>query len=109
MIGACILVPSCASGTFFIWSAFFGTHWIAPAGLFVCTHSKPCRLVRYIMLQAVGAAVHAPSSPLVTVSSALPLPHLFFQPKPCSSRPAAAGSGPTHLDGACAPWALPKV
>ena len=47
-------------------------------------------------LRLLGVAVQAPSSPLVIVSSALPLPHLFFQPRPCSSIAAAAGSGPTQ-------------
>ncbi|MOA25654.1 hypothetical protein D3C78_1463930 [compost metagenome] len=52
--------------------------------------------------------VQAPSRPLVTVSSALPLPAEFFQPRPCSSTPVAAGSAPSLL-AEWAPWALPKV
>ena len=42
------------------------------------------------------------------VSPPLPVPKLFFQPRPCSSRPAASGSGPTW-DAGPAPWVLPKV
>ena len=33
------------------------------------------------------------------VSAPLPLPKVFFQPRPCSSMLAAAGSGPTYLLG----------
>ncbi len=42
------------------------------------------------------------------VSAPLPLPAAFFQPRPCSSRGAASGSGPMLL-GSAAPWVLPKV
>ena len=42
------------------------------------------------------------------VSPPLPLPYLFFQPKPCASRPAASGSTSTLVAGA-APCVLPKV
>ncbi|MNT07121.1 hypothetical protein D3C72_1418120 [compost metagenome] len=42
------------------------------------------------------------------VSPPLPVPKLFFQPKPWSSRPAASGSLPTFEAGP-APWVLPKV
>ena len=31
------------------------------------------------------------------VSSPLPVPNLFFQPRPCCSMGAASGSGPTYL------------
>ena len=43
------------------------------------------------------------------VSLPLPLPNLFFHPKPCSSRLAPSGSGPTCCAAAAAPWALPIV
>src|SRR5262249_19193428 len=109
MIGACRFDASCASGTWFAACPFAGTHWVAPAGLLVCTHSKAKRLLRYSEVHLTGLDDHAPSKPLVTVSPALPRPHLFCQPNPCSSTLAAAGSGPTHLDGSCAPCALPKV
>ena len=39
----------------------------------------------------------------------LPLPKLFFQPKPCSSTPAASGSRPMYWPGSAAPCVLPKV
>ena len=38
----------------------------------------------------------------------MPLPKLFFQPRPCCSIGAASGSGPRYL-GSTAPWVLPKV
>ncbi|OQA10469.1 MAG: hypothetical protein BWY67_01153 [Bacteroidetes bacterium ADurb.Bin397] len=43
------------------------------------------------------------------VYSPLPVPKVFFHPNPCSSNPAAAGSGPTYLPGSAAPWVFPKV
>src|ERR1700722_484897 len=109
IIGACRLLGSCASGTRFAAWSFAGVHWIAPAGLLVCTQSKAYRLSRYCIVKTVGLADHAPSRPLVTVSSPLPVPHEFCQPNPCCSMPAVAGAAPTHLEGSCAPWALPKV
>ena len=63
----------------------------------------------YCVVHAVGLTDHAPSRPLVIVSAPLPVPHWLVQPKPCSSIPAAAGSGPTQSAGAAAPCALPKV
>ena len=57
----------------------------------------------------MGLVVQAPSRPEEMVSSALPLPAEFFQPKPCCSMGAPSGSGPTNLLGSCAPWPLPKV
>ena len=47
--------------------------------------------------------------PLVIASRPLPLPKPFFQPKPCSSRDAPSGSGPTCSSGSAAPWVLPNV
>src|SRR5688500_11934546 len=99
MIGAWVLSGSCASGTRFAALLSLGIHWMAPAGLRVCTQSNLNRLSRYCVVQPTGLDVHAPSSPLVTVSPALPLPHLFFQPKPCASTASAAGSTPTHFAG----------
>ena len=52
--------------------------------------------------------VQAPSRPLVIVSLPVPVPVLFFQPRPWASRGAASGSGPTWL-AAAALWVLPKV
>ena len=48
------------------------------------------------------------SRPLVIVSLPLPVPSLFFQPRPCSSMGAASGSGPNSF-ALPAPWVLPKV
>ena len=56
----------------------------------------------------VGVAVHAPSIPLVIVSSALPLPNELFHPRPRSSIGAASGLGPT-CEGSPAPCALPNA
>ena len=49
------------------------------------------------------------SSPLVMASSPLPVPKVFLQPRPCSSRGAPSGSRPTYSDASAAPWVLPKV
>ena len=57
----------------------------------------------------MGVVVHAPSNPLEIVCSPFPDPKLFFQPRPCSSIAAAAGSGPTYSFGSAAPCVLPKV
>ena len=38
-----------------------------------------------------------------------PLPNVFLQPKPCSSRLVPSGSGPTCSGAGAAPWALPTV
>ena len=43
------------------------------------------------MSHFVGSLVQAPSSPLVIVSAPLPVPKVFFQPRPCSSTRAALG------------------
>ena len=109
MIGAWRFVGSKASGTRFFALGSSGIHWVAPAGLLVFTQLNLKRLSRYCMVQAVGLADQAPSRPLVMVSGPTPVPHLFSQPMPCFSTPSAAGSGPTHLPGSAAPWALPKV
>src|SRR5262245_33121859 len=93
----------CASGTRLAPLLSAGTHWVAPAWLFDWTQSNANRLSRYCEDHLVGVALHAHSRPLVTVSAALPLPHLFSQPKPCFSRLVVAGSAPTHLSGAYAP------
>src|SRR5664280_2512548 len=57
----------------------------------------------------MGVGVQAPSSPLEMVSSPLPVPKLFLQPRPMSWRGAASGSGPTYSLGSAAPWVLPNV
>ena len=43
--------------------------------------------------------VQAPSSPLVMVSSPLPVPKVFRHPSPCSASEAPSGSGPTYWCG----------
>jgi hypothetical protein len=61
------------------------------------------------LLQRVGVGLHVTSSPLVMVSRPLPVPNLFFQPRPCSSSGAPSGSGPTYSSASAAPWVLPNV
>ncbi len=89
-------------------SAPFATHWWAPAGLFWSSHSYLNRFSKKKLLHFVGVWVHVTSRPLVIASAPLPLPKLLFQPRPCSSMPAASGSAPTSL-ASPAPCVLPKV
>jgi hypothetical protein len=74
MVGACRFDGSWASGTVPSPAPSFGFHCFAPAGLVVSSHSYPKRLSRKPLSHVVGAVVHAPSSPLVSVSAPLPLP-----------------------------------
>src|SRR6185437_7294371 len=60
------------------------------------------------MLHLMGVGVHAPSRPLVMVSSPIPLPWLLTQPSPCWAMSAPSGSAPT-FDASPAPWHLPNV
>ena len=53
--------------------------------------------------------VQAPSKPDVMVFTPLPELKVFFQPNPCSSILAPAGSLPTYFPGSAAPCVLPKV
>src|SRR5207247_2166506 len=108
IVGACRFDGSWASGTVPWASGFLGVHWFAPAGLFVSSQSYLNRLSRNRLSHFVGSLVHAPSSPLVMVSSPLPVPKVFLQPRPCSSREAPSGSGPTY-SAPTAPWHLPTV
>src|SRR4249920_3336128 len=103
MNGACFFDGSCASGTVPAPAPALGFHWCAPAGLFVNSHSKPKRFSKKLLLHFVGVVVQAPSRPLVIVFTPLPLPNEFFQPRPCSSILAAAGSRPTYLSASAAP------
>ena len=58
-----------------IWtSAGDGVHCFAPAGLSVSSHSYSKRCARKPLSHVVGSVVQAPSSPLVTVSTPLPVP-----------------------------------
>lgn len=97
--GAWLTPSRWASGTVPAAAPSLGCHCNAPAGLRVCSHSKANRLARYIIDHWVGVAVHAPSSPDVTVSSALPLPQVFFQPKPCSTIDLGVGVGAHKATG----------
>src|SRR6266567_110503 len=106
MVGKRFLEGSCASGI--VAFAPFATHWWAPAGLFVSSHSYLKRFSKKLLLHFVGVVVHVTSRPLVIVSPPLPVPNVLRQPKPCSSMPAASGSGPTW-DSGPAPWVLPNV
>src|SRR5205823_10105129 len=92
IIGACRLDGSCGSGTVPLASGFLGFHCQAPAGLFVSSHSYLNRFSRNPLSHFVGLLVQAPSRPLVIVSSPVPVPKLFFQPRPCCSIGAASGS-----------------
>src|ERR1044071_2333006 len=99
MVGACRRAGSCASGTVPAPAPSFGFHWLAPAGLFLSSHSKPKRLSQKRLLHFVCVWVHAPSRPLVIVWTPCPLPSELTQPKLWSSIFAAAGSRPTYLLG----------
>src|SRR5580698_5224281 len=103
MVGACFLFGSCASGTVPAPAPCFGIHWNAPAGLLVSSHSYSNRFLKKSLSHFAGLAVHAPSRPLLIVSTPLPLPKLLLQPRPCSSTPAPSGSGPTYFTGSAAP------
>src|SRR5678815_3453999 len=109
IVGACRLDLSCASGTVPFASGFFGVHCFAPAGLVVSSHSYLNRFSRNPLSHLIGLLVHAPSRPLVIAWGPLPLPCLFFQPRPCSSMGAPSGSGPTCSPAGAAPWVLPTV
>src|SRR5687767_2896586 len=106
MVGLRRLDASNASGI--ISSASFATHWCAPPGLLVNSHSKPKRFSKKLLLHLVGVFVHVTSMPLVMVSGPFPVPKLLLHPKPCASIPAASGSLPTCSEEA-APCVLPKL
>src|SRR4051794_29995674 len=108
-MGACLFDGSCASGTVPWASGFFGLHCFAPPGLVVCSQSYLCRFSRNPLSHFVGSLVQAPSSLLVTVCAPVPVPNVFLQPRPCSSRGAPSGSGPTYWSAGAAPCVLPKV
>src|SRR5919106_1497643 len=94
IVGACRFDGSWASGTVPWASGFLGVHWKAPAGPLVHPPSCLFRFSRNPLLHFVGVLDQAPSRPLVMVWPPLPLPKVFFQPRPCSSSGAASGSGP---------------
>src|SRR5512139_4158584 len=94
MPGGWRLDGSWASGTVPAPVPPFGCHWCAPAGLLVSSHSLSNRILKKLLLHFVGVLVQVTSRPLVMVSPPLPVPKLLLQPSPCSSSPAASGSGP---------------
>src|SRR5690606_2380032 len=71
--------------------AFLATHWWAPAGDLVSSHSKSKRNLKKSLLHCAGVLVQVTSRPEVMVSAPLPLPKLLAQPRPCISRSAASG------------------
>src|SRR6476620_4467237 len=86
IIGACRFDLSWASGTGPLAAGFFGVHCFAPAGLVVSSHSYLYRFSRNPLSHRVGSLVHAPSRPLVIAWAPRPVPNLFLQPRPWSSR-----------------------
>src|SRR5215471_4537844 len=106
MVGAWCFEGSCASGTVPAPAPFFATHWFAPAGLFVSSHSYLNRFSKKLLLHFVGVVVQVTSRPLPIASPALPVRNLLFQPSPCSSMLAASGSAPT-LAASPAPCVFP--
>ena len=72
IVGLCFTLGSKASGM--MASPSLATHWWAPAGLLVNSHSWPNRMVKYWLLHFVGVAVQVTSKPEVIAS--LPLPDL---------------------------------
>ena len=106
MVGTRFFDGSCASGI--VAAAPLATHWCAPAGLLLSSHSYLNRFSKKWLLHRVGVWLQVTSRPLVIVSPPLPVPKLLFQPRPCCSMPAASGSGPTSV-ASPAPWVFPKV
>src|SRR5215470_17634957 len=104
MVGTCFFDLSKASGT--VGWAFFARHCLAPAGLFVSSHSFSNRFLKNRLLHCVGVCVQVTSGPPVMASAPRPVPCLLFQPRPCSSIAPPSGSAPTN-DGSPAPWVLP--
>src|SRR5215813_3339890 len=93
MVGKRFFDGSWASGIVAL--APFATHCCAPAGLFSSSHSYLNRFSKKLLLHFVGVVLQVTSGPPVIASLPLPVPNLFFQPKPCSSIGAPSGSGPT--------------
>src|ERR1700752_2502388 len=106
MVGTCFLDLSYASGI--AASAFLAFHCLAPAGLFVSSHSYLNRLSKKELLHLVGVWVQVTSGPPVIASAPTPVLYLLFQPRPWSSIAPPSGSAPIS-DGSPAPWVLPKL
>src|SRR6202035_3094587 len=106
MVGTCFLDLSKASGI--VAAAPLAFHCGTPAGLLLSSHSLLKRLSKKWLLHLVGVCVQVTSGPPVMASAPMPVPCLLFQPRPCSSRRAPSGSGPTN-DASPAPWVFPNV
>src|SRR6202041_3873237 len=88
-------------------SAPLAFHCLAPAGLFVSSHSYLNRFSKKLLLHLVGVWVQVTSGPPVMASAPTPVPCLLFHPRPWSSIAAPSGSGPIS-HGSPAPCVLPK-
>src|SRR5579859_4097508 len=97
-----------SNGSGIVAAAPFALHCWAPAGLFSSSHSLLNRLSKKWLLHLVGVCDQTTSGPPVMASAPTPVPNLLFQPRPCSSRAAPSGGGPSS-EGSPAPWVLPKV
>jgi hypothetical protein len=106
MVGTRFFDGSCAPGM--VASAPLATHWCAPAGLLLGSHSNLNKFSKKWLLHRVGVWLQVTSRPLVIVSSPMPVPKRLDQPRPCSSMLAASGAAPTSF-ASPAPWVLPKV
>src|SRR3954467_10512453 len=108
MPGAIFFDGSCACGTVPAPASPFGFHCFAPAGLFVSSHSYSKRCLKKSLLHLVGVVVQVTSSPLVIVSTPMPVLNPLVQPRPWAWMSPPSGSAPT-CDAGPAPCALPKV
>jgi hypothetical protein len=72
IVGRCFFSGSWASGT--VSAASLATHWCAPAGLWVSSHSWPNKLSKKPLSHRVGVLVQVTSRPLVVVSGPRPVP-----------------------------------
>src|SRR6201987_5170622 len=93
MVGRRFFDGSWASGIVAL--APLATHWLAPAGLLVSSHSYLNRFSKKPLPHFVGVVVQVTSRPLVIASPPAPVPNLFRQPKPCSSSDPAYSLAPT--------------
>src|SRR5215468_12700742 len=80
MVGTCFFDLSKASGMEA--RALFAFHCLAPAGLFVSSHSFSNRFLKKRLLHFVGVCVQVTSGPPVMASAPYPVPCLLFQPRP---------------------------
>src|ERR1043165_3805785 len=80
IVGRRFFDRSCASGM--ISGASLATHWFAPAGLLVGSHSNPNRFWKKLPPHLVGVVVQVTSRPLVIASQPLPELKPLLQPRP---------------------------